>query len=75
MLRREFAGAASVSASEFLTADSVDGVCFVFGIDEARTIVDMVDFVDVVDTGCVDVVFQSAILIEVMVGCFRCFGG
>ena len=75
MLRREFSESASVPAFKSLTADSVDGVRLVFGIDEPGAIVDLVDFVDVVDTGCVDVVFQSAIFIEVMVGCFRCFGG
>ena len=75
LLRRKFAEAASVSAFKFVAADGVDGVSFVFGIDEAGAIIDVVDLVDVVDFGCVCVVFKSAFFIKVMVGCFCCILG
>ena len=68
LLRREFAEAASVgSAFESVATDGVDGVCFVFGVDETRAIIYVVDF------RCFDVVFGSAVLVEVMVGRLRCF--
>ena len=57
------------SAFESVVAHGVDGVRLIFGVYEARAVVDMVDF------GCVCFMLEAPVLVEVMVRCFSCFLG
>ena len=70
LLRRKFSLAASIEfAFESVVSDCVDGVCFVFGVNKAGAVVNVVDF------WRFNVVFETTVLIKVVIGRFCCFLG
>ena len=67
LLRSEFALIVAIEfAFEFISTDGVDGIRFIFGVDETGAIAYVVDF------RRFDVVFGSTVLVEMMVGRLRC---
>ena len=70
LLRSEFSLIVAVEfAFELVLSDGIDGIRFVFGVDEAGAVVNVVDF------WRFNVVFETTVLIKVVIGRFCYFLG